>query len=223
MDTRLLRDLFKPQGGHAVPHGRTTQAIISGAVLLVFTSQHLAAQTSYENSAAGGQNEEPQVLESETVPGTYREVYPDVMPGYAGASPPPTGMDQIRQYPHPAPQWAATHAYPNYDFPDYMFGIWFRPQGWGLTKRERCAIPDPWRPRGKGNLFARPSTPHRMDYNREVVVHPYTSYGPSYYVRQPDPRCCVRTKDGHIIYRNSRKREAQLQERLRDATQVRIR
>jgi hypothetical protein len=158
-------------------------------VLLVFTAQHLAAQTAIESNPA------------ESV---YGVPY--------GVEAAPTGMDQIRQYPHPAPDWAATHGYPNYDLPDHHFGVWFRSQAWGLTKTERCAIPAPWRPRGLGNLFARPSTSHRMDYHRYVLIDPTSGYGPSYYVRQPDPNCCVRTIDGHIIYRQSRADERALTE-----------
>lgn len=126
----------------------------------------------------------------------------------------PTGMDQMRLYPYPGPPGAPTHGYPNYDVPDRHFDIWFRPQFWGVTKRERCAIPDPWRPRGFGNLFARPSTSHRMDYHRYVLVDALTGYGPSYYLRQPDQRCCVRTCDGHIIYLQSRTAMWDLEESL---------
>jgi hypothetical protein len=164
-------------------------------MLLLFTTQHLAAQSPYE----GYPHQGTPIAESDH--------------GAAwGTQAPTTGMDQMRQYPHPGPEWAATHGYPNYDHPDHHFGIWFRSQAWGLTKTERCAIPNPWRPRGFGNLFARPSTSHRMDYNRPYLIDPYSSYGPSYYVRQPDPRCCVRTVDGHLIYWNSRAEERALSE-----------
>lgn len=206
-----------------MPRRRATQAVLSGCAIILFAAGHAAAQRPYESSDPPKDGE---VLESHTVPGNYREVYPDVMAGYGdgfAAEPLPTGMDQIRQYPHPGPEWAATHAYPNYDFPDHLFGIWFRSQAWGLTKRERCGNPDPWRPRGYGNLFARPTTPHRMDYNREVLVDPCTGYGPSYFVRQPDPNCCVRDCDGHRLKWNSRWRQRQLQYRLDEATQVRVR
>jgi len=176
--------------------------MIGGWVLLVFTSHQLRAQSPY-----AGYPQENSYQEA-----CPQEGYPVDAYGYGEAA--PTGMDQIREYPHPGPQWAATHGYPNYDLPDWHFGVWFRSQAWGLTKRERRAIPDPWRPRGLGNLFARPSTTHRMDYNRPYLTHPHTEYGPSYYLRQPDQRVCVRDFDGKRVYRESRRMERQLDEQL---------
>ena len=174
-----------------MPQRRTTVAAIGGWMLLVFTTSSLWAQTKY--------NGEP--------------LDPGHGPGW-GVQGPPTGMDQIRQYPHPGPEWAATHGYPNYDLPDRHFDVWFRSQAWGLTKRERCAIPDPWKPRGFGNLFARPVTSHRMDYNRPVLVYPYSEYGPSYFVREPDPECCVRDCQGHCYAHQQLARERALERAL---------
>lgn len=78
--------------------------------------------------------------------------------------------------------------YPHYSMPDYRYDVWYRPDrfGWGVA--ERCA-PPPFRPRGYGNLFNRPSTCYRMDYNRYVLKNHRTDYGPSYYFRSPDQRC----------------------------------
>lgn len=220
-----------------MPLWRTTQTILGGVMLLAFTAEQLAAQVPYEDQQpypnsyettpphAVTPGEEMEAIPG-AVPGYGREAYPEVMPhmrGGYGAEMPPPGMDRYRQYPHPGPQWAATHGYPNYDYPDHLYGIWFRSQAWGLTHQERCGIPDPWRPRGFGNLFARPTTPHRMDYNRRVLIDPYTAYGPSYYVRQPDPRCCARDCEGHEIWKASREREAILRQNLEAGTQVRIR
>jgi hypothetical protein len=168
-----------------VARGRAILAGIGGWAILVFTTQHLAAQSADDDNGYQG----------------------PIRSGYnapVGPITQPTGMDQIRDYPHPGPEWAATHGYPNYDLPSRHFDIWFRSQAWGLTKRERCAIPDPWRPRGFGNLFARPSTSHRMDYHRYVLADPLSGYGPSYYQRLPDQRCCVRDCEGHVIYKQSR-------------------
>lgn len=210
-----------------MPLRRTTQAILGGIVLLAFTVNRSTAQAPYEtDSLSTTQASEETEIITNVVPGYGREAYPDVLPSHSsgfGAEMPPTGMDVYRQYPHPGPEWAATHGYPNYDYPDHLFGQWFRSQAWGLTQRERCGIPAPWRPRGLGNLFARPSTPHRMDYNRRILIDPHTGYGPSYYVRQPDPNCCARNCEGYWRWKNTRKREAALKERLNDGTQVRIR
>ncbi|MCA9071041.1 MAG: hypothetical protein KDA84_19070 [Planctomycetaceae bacterium] len=220
-----------------MPLTRTTQTILGGLLLLAFTTTPLWAQDSYNTQqpspdsygsyppSAGAPGEESEVI-TNVVPGYGREAYPDVMPGQAsgyGVEAGPTGMDLYRQYPHPGPQWAATHAYPNYDYPDNLYGIWFRSQAWGLTQRERCGVPDPWRPRGFGNLFARPSTPHRMDYHRRVLIDPHTGYGPSYFVRQPDPRCCARNVDGYKQWVKTNRYDSDLKERLNEGTQVRIR
>lgn len=104
-----------------------------------------------------------------------------------------SGMDDFRSSPHEGyPN--TSHGYPHYDLPGQHYGIWFRPHPFGMSKNERCRTPAPWRPRGFGNLFARPSTPYRMDYNR-YQVSGATMYGPSYYVRQPDPRCRCHEKN----------------------------
>lgn len=205
---------------------------MGGMLLLAFTTQSVVAQAPYENQQTNpNAYQTPSVspssdaeITTNVVPGYGREAYPAAMPGQvSGYGAGSSGMDLYRQYPHPGPQWAATNGYPNYDYPDHLYGVWFRSQAWGSTHRERCAIPTPWRPRGFGNLFARPSTPHRMDYNRRVLIDPYSSYGPSYYVRQPDPRCCVRNCDGELIWIKSQRREAELREKLDEGTQVRIR
>jgi len=78
--------------------------------------------------------------------------------------------------------------YRHYDFPNYRYGIWYRPRGFGWGIAERCA-PQPFRPRGYGNLFNEPSTRYRMDYNRYVLTNYRTDYGPSYYRRHIDQRC----------------------------------
>ncbi len=154
---------------------------IGGWLLLAVATPHLVAQTPADAA--------------------YQGTSPDLPRGYAlpmpsGPRSVPTGMDEIRQYPYPGPEFAPTHGYPNYDLPNRFFGVWFLPRFWGLTKWERCAQAAPFKPRGFGNLFARPSTSHRMDYRRPYIFDSYTEYGPSYYVRQPDPNCCARTIPG---------------------------
>lgn len=179
-----------------------TLAGICGGLLLALATNSLWAQSPY-----AGYPTEPMPNGQECYPA---EAYGA---GY-GVQGPLTGMDRIRQYPYPGPEWAATHGYPNYDLPDRHFDIWFRSQAWGLTKRERCAIPDPWKPRGLGNLYARPVTTHRMDYNRPVVVYPHSEYGPSYYLREPDPECCCRTCPGHCYAHRQLAKERELDQAL---------
>jgi len=78
--------------------------------------------------------------------------------------------------------------YTHYDYPRYRYDIWYRPHAFGYGTAERCA-PSPFRPRGYGDLFAEPSTCHRMDYSRYVVKNYGTDYGPSYYRRQANETC----------------------------------
>ncbi len=187
--------------------GRIILAGIGGCILVAFAAQPILAQTTYDDSAPSREDLEAGFSSPPRLGGG----------GYnapVGPVAQPTGMEQIRIYPHPGPPQAATHGFPNYDLPNWHFDIWFRPKAWGLTKRERCAIPDPWRPRGYGNLFARQSTAHRMDYHRYVLVDRLTGYGPSYYLLKPDQRCCVRTPEGHVIYMRSREEMWQLEEAL---------
>jgi hypothetical protein len=183
-------------------------------VLLAYAPQALRAQAEYEGHASE---------ESAYAPEGYPSEF-GYEPGYEyGYSPesPPTGMDRIRKYYHPGPEWAASHGYPNYDWPNRHFDVWFRSRFWGLTKRERCAIPDPWKPRGYGNLFARPNTSHRMDYNRPVLVCPYSDYGPSYYLREPDHECCVRTHRGHMYAHWELSRERKLDQAIHGIPRIR--
>lgn len=67
-------------------------------------------------------------------------------------------------------------------------GIWYRPRFLGLRKSERCS-PDPFHPRGLGHLFARPSTPCRIDYAPTPLRTLETDYGPHYFRRPPSPYC----------------------------------
>jgi hypothetical protein len=185
-----------------VSQKRLALAGICGWLLLAFPSQAIWAQSPYE-----GYPVEPAGSDPECYPPEGYSSGSGVGYGMEG---PPTGMDRIRQYYHPGPEWAASHGYPNYDWPNRHFDIWFRSQSFGATKRERCAIPDPWKPRGYGNLFARPNTSHRMDYNRPVLVCPNSEYGPSYYLREPDHECCCRTCQGHMYAHRQLAKERKL-------------
>jgi hypothetical protein len=176
-------------------------------VLLAFAPQLLRAQTESEGHSAGQPVYDSEVYPNEVGYGPAYEY------GY-GDEGPPTGIDRIRQYYHPGPEWAASHGFPNYDWPNRHFDVWFRSQSFGATKRERCAIPDPWKPRGYGNLFARPNTSHRMDYNRPVLVCPHSEYGPSYYLREPDHECCCRTCRGHMYAKWELSRERKVDQAI---------
>lgn len=100
----------------------------------------------------------------------------------------PFRQSPLGAFPHLGNGSTGGQGYRHYDHPDYRYDIWYRPDrfGWGVA--ERCA-PPPFRPRGYGNLFNRPSTCYRMDYNRYVLKNHRTEYGPSYYLRSPDQRC----------------------------------
>ncbi len=181
-----------------MPRGRIILAGFGGWMLLLFTTQHLAAQSANEICPPQTNPQQGYSPQTYSQPGYAQpgspggELHYESGYGYPAEPPPPTGMDQIRQYPNPGPPHAPTHGFPNFDFPDRFFGVWFRSNAWGATKRERCAIPHPFRPRGFGDLFVRPQTSHRMDYSRPYLVDTTTEYGPSYYVRQPDPNCGCR-------------------------------
>ncbi|MBW3540222.1 MAG: hypothetical protein KY476_08125 [Planctomycetes bacterium] len=79
--------------------------------------------------------------------------------------------------------------HPHYDRSMERYGGWYRPKAFGLKAWQRCTQPLPWRPRGYGNLLARPFTCYRMDYDPYVLSHHETEYGPSYYLRKPDQMC----------------------------------
>lgn len=113
------------------------------------------------------------------------------MPGASPlfGEPSPIGQSSPTAQPHAGGAGWPSAGYPHYEDPPHFYDPWFRPRAFGLGKEERCRHHRPFRPRGYGNLFNRPSTPFRMDYHRYVVLDPYSGYGPSYYRRLPDPRC----------------------------------
>lgn len=76
-------------------------------------------------------------------------------------------------------------AHPRYEEPSRYYDVWYRPSAFGRSARERFR-PEPFTPRGYGNLFAAPAAPYRIDYHRYVLESPYSPYGPSYYRRSKD-------------------------------------
>lgn len=83
---------------------------------------------------------------------------------------------------------APSVGYPHYDLETKHYDHWYLPKLFGWGKAERCS-PRPFRPRGYGNLSNPPSTCYRIDYNPYVLEDARTRWGPSYFMRQPDPRC----------------------------------
>jgi hypothetical protein len=120
--------------------------------------------------------------------------------------PPPGTPTAYGPLPPPAPPFRDTvfgaHAnagppggpsflHPN--FPEYQtrYGIWYQPRSFWEPTRE-VYRPQPFRPRGWGNLFVDDPCRHdRMDYNRYVVKDLPSRYGPSYYPLYQPPSECV--------------------------------
>ncbi|HUG92031.1 MAG TPA: hypothetical protein VML55_14425 [Planctomycetaceae bacterium] len=91
--------------------------------------------------------------------------------------------------PHPGEPIAPSLGQPHYDESFWRYGHWYRPKAATLTAQQRCVCPDPFRPRGFGNLFARPCAPHRMEYDPYVIIDERNEYGPSYFLRHPNQFC----------------------------------
>ena len=98
------------------------------------------------------------------------------------------GYDQYRQYPDLGVPSSPANGYKHFTGPFHAFTTWYRPRAATLTPAERCP-PQPFRPRGYGNLFARQCDPYRMEYTPYTLHDGNSLYGPSYLLRQPDPRC----------------------------------
>jgi hypothetical protein len=101
----------------------------------------------------------------------------------------PEAMPQ--EYAHPPqsvdmPVYFGESAQPGFNSPQ------FPSRGAGLAtrnrKQARCA-PEPFRPRGFGNLFADPQVPYRFDYTPYRVGVKQREYGPWYYPVPEDPHC----------------------------------
>lgn len=95
------------------------------------------------------------------------------------------GYDRYRRQPDTG---SPAHGFKHFAAPMHAFTTWYRPRAATLTAAQRCA-PEPFRPRGFGNLFAKPCDPFRMEYNPHVLSQRHSNYGPSYLLRMCDPRC----------------------------------
>lgn len=77
---------------------------------------------------------------------------------------------------------------PFYSMPTHRYTGWYRPRGVERDTFVRCQ-PQPFRPRGFGNLFARTPSNRRMGYKPYKLKDWSTDYGPAYYENAPDQRC----------------------------------
>ena len=98
------------------------------------------------------------------------------------------GYAHIRSAPDLGAPGSAGSGFHHFTMPFDRYTTWYRPRAASLTKYQRCA-PDSFRPRGFGNLFARPCDGYRMEYEPYSLDDIPSKYGPSYVARMPDPRC----------------------------------
>ncbi|MGH7201085.1 MAG: hypothetical protein ACREJB_10805, partial [Planctomycetaceae bacterium] len=135
-------------------------------------------------AAQAGEPEETYLSQPVPLPPgtTYMELYE---PPVHGWDIPPGGMPAPRRRGQPCRQYApSSEGQPHYHCPQRFYGVWYRPRTFGLGLEERTTE-DPFRPRGYGNLFARPHTCYRMEYDPYPLADPRSIYGPSY-LRQYD-------------------------------------
>ena len=152
--------------------------------LLTTAAATAADDASSERAAAGRDGSaltpEPDPLSSPAmVP-----VPPPGTPTPYGPLPPPAPPFRDTVYGahiNPGPPGGPSFLHPN--LPEYQtkYGIWYQPRSFWEPSRE-VYRPQPFRPRGWGNLFVDdPCRRDRMDYNRYVVKDLPSRYGPSYY------------------------------------------
>lgn len=98
------------------------------------------------------------------------------------------GFAQVRETPDFGAPGSAGHGFHHFSLPFDKYTQWYRPRAATLTPYQRCA-PDAFRPRGYGNLFARPYDGYRMEFEPYVLGDGPSRYGPSYVARMPDARC----------------------------------
>ncbi|HEX6983911.1 MAG TPA: hypothetical protein VF170_00980, partial [Planctomycetaceae bacterium] len=132
---------------------------------------------------------------------SLRPVPPPGTPTPYGPLPPPAPPFRDTVYgahanpgPPGSPGWLHPH------FPEYQtrYGVWYQPRSFWEPQRE-VYRPQPFRPRGWGNLFVEDPCRHdRMDYNRYVVKDLPSRYGPSYYpLYQPPSECVIFRPERH--------------------------
>jgi hypothetical protein len=157
------------------------------------------AGTSQEGVSVGGV---PQIGSTTAIPGLVPS--PHSLTKFAakrtGEAKMPTnafnGYAFLRQSPDLGAPGSAGNGFHHFPAPMDKFTSWYRPKAATLTQYQRCA-PEPFRPRGFGNLFAVPCDGFRMDYEPYALSDGMSNYGPAYLARMPDPRCpdCDHTAD----------------------------
>jgi hypothetical protein len=100
---------------------------------------------------------------------------------------------------NPGPPGGPSFLHPNFPAYQTQYGIWYQPRAFWEPVRE-VYRPQPFRPRGWGNLFVDdPCRKDRMDYNRYVVKDLPSRYGPSYYpLYQPPSECLIRPERHYV-------------------------
>lgn len=98
------------------------------------------------------------------------------------------GYAQVRAVPDLGAPGSAGAGFSHFPMPMDRYTNWYRPKAATLTQYQRCQ-PASFRPRGFGNLFARPCDGFRMDYQPYMLSDGMSNYGPAYPARMPDPRC----------------------------------
>ena len=98
------------------------------------------------------------------------------------------GYSVQRSAPNYGAPGSAGSGFHHYSAPMHRYTNWYRPKASTLTQGQRCE-PDAFRPRGFGNVFARPCDSFRMDYEPYAIGDKASEYGPSYILRAQDPRC----------------------------------
>lgn len=106
------------------------------------------------------------------------------------------GYSVQRSTPNYGSPGSAGNGFHHFSAPMDRYTNWYRPKASTLTQGQRCE-PDSFRPRGYGNLFARPYDGFRMDYEPYAIGDSASTYGPSYMLRVPDPRCNSCCENGH--------------------------
>lgn len=104
------------------------------------------------------------------------------------------GFAQIRSNPDLGAPGSAGNGFNHFSTRFDKYTSWYRPRAATLTKSQRCA-PAPFRPRGFGNMFARPCDGYRMEFEPYSLADAPSKYGPSYFAQMPDASCSCCCQD----------------------------
>ena len=98
------------------------------------------------------------------------------------------GYSQFRPSPDLGAPGSAENGFHHFPLPFDKYNTWYRPRAATLTQYQRCE-PAPFRPRGFGNLFARPCDGFRMEYEPYSLGDENSKYGPAYFGHMPNQQC----------------------------------